>query len=152
MSESWWRTGAIYHIYPRSFQDSNGDGVGDLEGIRHRLDYLAWLGVDALWISPFYPSPMHDFGYDVADYCGVDPVFGSLESFDSLVADAHARGFKIILDFVPNHTSDQHPWFLESRSSRQSPKPPARKEVTHGPRRMVATRYCLSDITTLFPR
>ena len=79
MSENWWRTGAIYHIYPRSFQDSNGDGVGDLEGIRRRLDYLTWLGVDAIWISPFYPSPMHDFGYDVADYCGVDPIFGSLE-------------------------------------------------------------------------
>ncbi|MGA2637808.1 alpha-amylase family glycosyl hydrolase [Methylocella sp.] len=118
MSESWWRTGAIYHIYPRSFQDSNGDGVGDLEGIRRRLDYLAWLGVDALWISPFYPSPMHDFGYDVADYCGVDPVFGSLEIFDSLVADAHARGFKIILDFVPNHTSIEHPWFRESRAGK----------------------------------
>jgi len=116
MSENWWRTGAIYHIYPRSFQDSNGDGVGDLEGIRRRLDYLTWLGVDAIWISPFYPSPMHDFGYDVADYCGVDPIFGSLELFDALVADAHARGLKVILDFVPNHTSIEHPWFRASRT------------------------------------
>jgi alpha-glucosidase len=116
MSENWWRTGAIYHIYPRSFQDSNGDGVGDLEGIRRRLYYLTWLGVDAIWISPFYPSPMHDFGYDVADYCGVDPIFGSLELFDALVADAHARGLKVILDFVPNHTSIEHPWFRASRT------------------------------------
>ena len=118
MSESWWRLGAIYHIYPRSFQDSNGDGVGDLEGIRRRLDYLVWLGVDAVWISPFYPSPMHDFGYDVADYCGVDPIFGSLEVFDRLVADVHARGLKLILDFVPNHTSIEHPWFRESRAGK----------------------------------
>jgi alpha-glucosidase len=116
MSDAWWRTGAIYQIYPRSFQDSNGDGVGDLEGLRRRLDYLAWLGVDAIWISPFYPSPMADFGYDVADYCGVDPIFGSLASFDSLVADAHARGLKVILDFVPNHSSIEHPWFRESRA------------------------------------
>ncbi|PWB80184.1 MAG: alpha-amylase, partial [Methylocystaceae bacterium] len=91
MSLRWWRTGAIYHIYPRSFQDSNGDGVGDLEGVRRRLDYLAWLGVDAIWLSPFYPSPMRDFGYDVADYCDVDPLFGSLASFDRLVDEAHAR-------------------------------------------------------------
>lgn len=121
MTESWWRAGALYQIYPRSFQDSNGDGVGDLEGIRRRLDYLVWLGVDAIWISPFYPSPMHDFGYDVADYCNVDPVFGSLEAFDALVADAHALGQKVILDFVPNHTSIEHPWFKESRAG-QSPK------------------------------
>ena len=118
MSERWWRVGAIYHIYPRSFQDSNGDGVGDLEGIRRRLDYLVWLGVDAVWISPFYPSPMRDFGYDVADYCGVDPIFGSLEVFDKLVADVHARGLKLILDFVPNHTSIEHPWFRESRAAK----------------------------------
>ena len=122
MSHPWWRTGAIYQIYPRSFQDSNGDGIGDLEGIRRQLDYLVWLGVDAIWISPIYPSPMIDFGYDVADYCGIDPIFGSLEDFDRLLAEAHARGLKLILDFVPNHTSDQHPWFAASRSSRADPK------------------------------
>jgi alpha-glucosidase len=119
---TWWKRGIVYQIYPRSFQDTNGDGIGDLKGIRQRLDYLAWLGVDAIWISPIYPSPMADFGYDVADYCGIDPIFGTLEDFDRLVEEAHARGLKLILDFVPNHTSDQHPWFLESRSSRTSPK------------------------------
>ena len=118
----WWKRGIIYQIYPRSFQDQNGDGVGDLAGIARRLDYLSWLGVDAIWISPIYPSPMADFGYDVADYCDVDPLFGSLADFDDLVRAAHARGLKVILDFVPNHTSDRHPWFLESRSSRASPK------------------------------
>lgn len=122
VSEAWWRSGAIYQVYPRSFQDSNGDGIGDLEGIRRRLDYLAWLGVEAIWISPIYPSPMHDFGYDVADYCGIDPIFGSLEGFDRLVAEAHALGLKIILDFVPNHTSILHPWFAASRRSRSDPK------------------------------
>ncbi|ADW67530.1 alpha-amylase family glycosyl hydrolase [Granulicella tundricola] len=118
----WWRDGVIYQIYPRSFQDSNGDGVGDLAGISSRLDYVATLGVDAIWISPFYPSPMADFGYDVADYTGVDPLFGTIDDFDALLAGAHARNLKVILDFVPNHTSDQHPWFLESRSSRDNPK------------------------------
>ena len=118
----WWQRGVIYQIYPRSFQDSNGDGVGDLRGILQRLDYLAWLGVDAIWLSPIYPSPMADFGYDVADYCDIHPLFGNLEDFDRLVAEAHARGLKVILDYVPNHTSSQHPWFLESRSSRESPK------------------------------
>ena len=118
----WWQSGTIYQIYPRSIQDSNGDGVGDLDGIRSRLDYLTWLGVDALWISPIFPSPMADFGYDVADYCDIHPLFGSLAAFDALVADAHARKLKVILDFVPNHTSDQHPWFRESRSSRDNPK------------------------------
>lgn len=119
---AWWQHGVIYQIYPRSFQDSNGDGVGDLEGIRQRLPYLSWLGVDAIWISPFYRSPMADFGYDVADYCDVDPIFGTLADFDRLAEAAHQAGLKLILDFVPNHTSDRHPWFSESRSSRQSPK------------------------------
>ena len=119
---TWWKRGIVYQIYPRSFQDSNGDGIGDLKGIRQRLDYLAWLGVDAVWISPVFPSPMADFGYDVADYRGIDPIFGTLEDFDHLIEEAHAKGLKLILDFVPNHTSDQHPWFQESRSSRSSPK------------------------------
>jgi alpha-glucosidase len=118
----WWKRGIVYQIYPRSFQDTNADGVGDLQGIRRRLDYLNWLDVDALWLSPIFPSPMADFGYDVADYCGVDPTFGTLADFDALIADAHARGLKLILDFVPNHSSAQHPWFVESRASRNNPK------------------------------
>lgn len=119
---AWWRDGVVYQIYPRSFADSNGDGVGDLEGIRSRLDHLAWLGVDAIWLSPIQRSPMKDFGYDVADYCAVDDRFGSLADFDRLLADAHARGIKLLLDWVPNHSSDRHPWFVESRASRRSPK------------------------------
>jgi len=122
MSDTWWRHGVIYQIYPRSFQDSDGDGIGDLPGIRRRLDYLVRLGVDAIWLSPFYPSPMADFGYDVADYCDVDPRFGSLRDFDALLADVHARGLKMIVDLVPNHTSDRHPWFQQSRRSRDDPK------------------------------
>jgi alpha-glucosidase len=121
-SASWWQTGVIYQIYPRSFQDSNGDGVGDLRGIIERLPYLSELGIDAIWISPIFVSPMADFGYDIADYTGIDPLFGTLEDFDALLAAAHASGLKVILDLVPNHTSDQHPWFIESRSSRQSKK------------------------------
>ena len=122
MSVAWWQRGVIYQIYPRSFQDSNGDGIGDLKGIERRLDYLAEVGVDAIWISPLYPSPMADFGYDVADYCDIDPRFGTLADFDGLLAAAHARNLKLILDFVPNHSSDRHPWFVESRASRSSPR------------------------------
>jgi len=118
----WWQGAVVYQIYPRSFADGNGDGVGDLAGLRARLDHLSWLGVDALWLSPIFRSPMADFGYDVSDYCDVDPVFGTLAELDALVAEAHARGLRVLLDWVPNHTSDQHPWFLESRRSRESPK------------------------------
>ena len=118
----WWESGTVYQIYPRSFQDSDGDGVGDLAGIERRLDYIAALGVDAVWLSPIFPSPMADFGYDVADYCDIDPLFGDLAAFDRLLAATHARGLRLILDFVPNHSSDQHPWFLASRSSRDDPK------------------------------
>ena len=118
----WWKDAVVYQIYPRSFADSNGDGVGDLEGIRRHLDHLAWLGVDAIWISPFFRSPMADFGYDVADYCDVDPIFGTLDDFDALVTAAHERDIKVVIDWVPNHSSDQHPWFVESRASRDNPK------------------------------
>ena len=127
MEQLWWKHGIIYQIYPRSFQDSNGDGIGDLQGVIDRLDYLndgtdRSLGIDAIWFSPTYPSPMADFGYDVADYEGVHPDFGTLADMDRLIAEAHKRGIRIILDFVPNHTSSQHPWFLASRSSADSPK------------------------------
>jgi alpha-glucosidase len=120
--QPWWKAAVVYQIYPRSFADSDGDGIGDLEGIRRHLDHLQWLGVDALWVSPFFPSPMADFGYDVSDYCDVDPVFGTLEDFGRLVQEAHARGLRVVIDWVPNHTSDRHPWFLESRASRDNPK------------------------------
>jgi len=112
----------IYQIYPRSFQDSNADGTGDLRGISRRLDYLRWLGVDAIWISPIFPSPMADFGYDVANYVDVDPLFGTLADFDALLTAAHARDIRVVLDYVPNHTSDQHPWFKASRASRENPR------------------------------
>ena len=118
----WWKGAAIYQIYPRSFQDSNGDGIGDLPGITRRLPYVASLGVDAIWISPFFVSPMKDFGYDVADYCDVDPIFGTLADFDALVARAHELGLKVLIDQVYSHTSDEHPWFAQSRSDRTNPK------------------------------
>ncbi len=122
VADAWWRSSVVYQIYPRSFQDSNGDGIGDIPGIRRRLGYLQWLGVDAVWLSPVYPSPMADFGYDITDYRDVDPIFGSLSDLKGLVDDAHAAGIKVILDYVPNHTSSQHPWFIESRASKASPK------------------------------
>jgi alpha-glucosidase len=118
----WWERGIIYQIYPRSFMDSDGDGVGDLKGILNRLDYLQWLGVDAIWISPIYPSPMADFGYDISNYTEIDPIFGTLEDFEVLLAEIHRHGLKLLLDYVPNHTSDQHPWFIDSRSARDSVK------------------------------
>ena len=121
-SEEWWKSAVIYHIYPRSFQDSDNDGIGDLNGIRNRLGYLKWLGVDAFWLSPVYPSPMADFGYDVSNHCDIDPMFGTLNDMDLLIEEAHRKELRLILDFVPNHTSDQHPWFMESKSSRTNSK------------------------------
>ncbi len=121
-SAAWWQSGIIYQIYPRSFQDERGSGVGDLRGIIRRLPHVAELGADAIWLSPIFKSPMADFGYDISDYRAIDPLFGDLADFDELVAIAHARGLKVILDLVPNHTSDQHPWFVESRSSLNSDK------------------------------
>jgi len=122
MMAEWWQSGIVYQVYPRSFADVSGDGIGDLAGIASKLPYLEWLGVDAIWISPVYPSPMADHGYDVSNYVDIHPLFGSVADFDALLRDAHARGLKVILDFVPNHTSSEHPWFLESRSSRDNPK------------------------------
>ena len=124
MSENinWWQEAVIYQIYPRSFSDSNGDGLGDLPGITAHLDYLADLGIDAIWLSPFYPSPDTDFGYDISDYTDVDPRFGTLADFDHLLHEAHQRSIRVILDLVLNHTSDQHTWFIESRQSRENPK------------------------------
>jgi alpha-glucosidase len=119
---AWWQRAAIYQIYPRSFQDSDGDGIGDLPGLISRLDYLASLGIGAVWLSPVYRSPMLDFGYDIADFTSIDPLFGTLSDFDRLLEGLHARDIRLILDFVPNHTSDQHPWFKEARSSRTNPR------------------------------
>lgn len=118
----WWKGAVIYQVYPRSYADSNNDGIGDLPGITAKLDYIASLGVDAIWLSPFFTSPMRDFGYDVADYCDVDPIFGTLADFDALIREAHTRGIRIIIDQVYSHTSDQHPWFVESRESRGNAK------------------------------
>ena len=122
MSENWWDNAVIYQIYPRSFCDGNGDGIGDLNGITSKLDYIADLGVDAVWISPFFVSPMRDFGYDVADYRAVDPIFGTNADFENLLSEAHKRGLKIMIDMVLAHCSDQHPWFIESRKNRTNPK------------------------------
>lgn len=118
----WWRGGAVYHIYPRSFQDSNGDGIGDLRGIAQRIPYITALGVDAIWLSPFFKSPMKDFGYDVSDYCDVDPMFGTLDDFCCMLEHAHSEGLRVLIDQVLSHTSDSHAWFVESRSSKTNPK------------------------------
>ncbi len=119
-TELWWRSGVLYQVYPRSFADSDGDGVGDLGGVIQHLDHLAWLGVDAIWMNPIHPSPNADWGYDVADYLSVDPAYGDLETFDRLVSACEAHGIHVILDLVPNHTSDRHPWFIDARSNRSS--------------------------------
>src|SRR4051812_40191518 len=120
--KDWWRHGIFYQVYPRSFGDSDGDGVGDIRGIIAHLPYLTSLGIDAVWLSPIFPSPMADFGYDISDYTGIDPLFGTMADFDALVSAAHGNGLKLILDLVPNHTSDQHSWFIEARGSRDNPK------------------------------
>lgn len=124
MSDSlyWWQDGAIYQLLVPSFLDSNSDGFGDLRGIIQRLDYIKWLGARAVWLSPIYPSPLADLGYDVTDYQNIEPKFGTLDDFDEMVSEAHRRDLKIILDWVPNHTSNEHPWFLDSRSNRESAK------------------------------
>ena len=122
MTAPWWQGTVIYQIYVRSFQDSNGDGIGDLRGVMQRLDHLQHLGVQALWLTPFFPSPNADFGYDVSDYCDVAPEYGTLADWDALVEAATARGIRLLVDFVLNHSSDQHPWFVEARSSRSHPK------------------------------
>src|SRR5215210_7668936 len=121
-AEPWWKTAVVYQIYPRSFADSDGDGMGDLRGITDRLDHLSALGVDVIWLSPVYPSPQDDNGYDIADYQGIEPMFGALEDFDALLAAVHERGMRLVMDLVVNHTSSEHAWFAESRSSRESPK------------------------------
>ena len=155
----WWQRGAVYQVYPRSFADADGDGVGDLEGIRSRLDHLAELRVEALWLSPIFPSPMADFGYDVSDYCDVDPLFGTLADLDRLIADCHARGIRVVLDWVPNHTSDRHPWFVESRvgprrtrsatgTSGATRRPAAGRRTTGSPRsRAVGPAWTLDEAT-----
>ena len=120
--KTWHDVASLYQIYPRSFRDANGDGIGDLNGITEKLDYLAWLGVDAIWISPFFTSPLTDFGYDIADYREIDPTFGGLDDFRALLEKAHILDIKVMIDLVPCHTSDQHPWFQEARSSRDNPK------------------------------
>ena len=127
LNEDWWKSAVIYQIYPRSFYDSNNDGIGDLKGVIEKLDHLndgngGGLGIDAIWISPFFPSPQADFGYDVSEYCDIDSDYGTLEDFDRLVNEAHLRGVKIILDLVLNHSSDQHKWFQESRKNRINAK------------------------------
>ena len=120
-ARAWWKEAVVYQIYPRSFADSNGDGIGDLNGITQHLDYLKDLGVDVIWISPFYPSPNYDNGYDISDYRGINPEFGTMEDFDRLLSEVHARGMKMVIDLVVNHSSSEHPFFIESRKSRNNP-------------------------------
>jgi len=122
MYMQWWKRAVVYQIYPRSFCDSNGDGIGDINGITSKLGYIKKLGVDVIWLSPVYKSPMRDNGYDISDYQDINPEFGTMADFDRLLKEAHNLGFKIIMDLVINHTSDQHPWFIESRSSKENPK------------------------------
>ncbi|MCL4253603.1 MAG: alpha-glucosidase, partial [Anaerolineae bacterium] len=122
MTRKWWQDAVFYQIYPRSFADANGDGIGDINGIRQKLDYLAWLGIDGIWLSPHYPSPQYDCGYDISDYCDVAPEYGTLDDFRHFLTEAHARNIRVILDFVLNHTSHLHDWFIESRSSKDNPK------------------------------
>ncbi|HEX5949250.1 MAG TPA: alpha-amylase family glycosyl hydrolase, partial [Actinomycetota bacterium] len=120
MGEAWWRSGVLYQVYPRSFADSDADGHGDLDGIRNHLDHLEWLGIDGIWLNPVTPSPDADWGYDVSDYTSIHSDFGNLDAFDRLVAEADGRGIHVIIDLVPNHTSDEHPWFVDARSSRDA--------------------------------
>ena len=127
MSHTWWRNAVVYQIYPRSFADSNGDGIGDLAGLRARLDHIARLGVDAIWLNPCYPSPQADHGYDIADYTGIDPRYGDLGEFDALVMQARAKGLRVLMDLVPNHCSAEHPWFKAARAAPPgSPRRPPR--------------------------
>ncbi|NLS00002.1 alpha-glucosidase [Rhizobium sp. P38BS-XIX] len=121
-TQAWWKRAVVYQVYPRSFSDANGDGIGDLRGLIDRIDYLAWLGIDVIWLSPVYPSPQDDNGYDISDYRDIDPLFGSLADFDELIEKMHAHDMRLLMDLVVNHTSDEHPWFIESRSSRNNPK------------------------------
>ena len=121
MEKKWWHKCVVYQIYPRSFQDSNGDGIGDIPGIISRLDYIKTLGVDVIWLSPVYKSPMEDNGYDISDYQDIDPIFGTLHDMDTLITEANKRGIKIVMDLVVNHTSSEHPWFIESRKSKDNP-------------------------------
>ena len=120
MKKTWWKEAVVYQIYPRSFMDSNGDGIGDLKGITSRLDYLRYLGIDVIWLSPVYQSPNDDNGYDISDYQAIMDEFGTMEDFDELLAEAHKRGIRIVMDLVVNHTSDEHRWFMESRSSKDN--------------------------------
>ena len=127
MNKAWWKEGIVYQIYPRSFNDSNGDGIGDIRGIMEKMDYISSLGIDVIWLNPIYNSPNYDNGYDISDYYGIMEDFGTLEDFKNLLDNCHKRGIKLIMDLVVNHSSDQHPWFIESRKSPENPQ----KELLH---------------------